>query len=241
MDADDRVEDGLPVAVLLVEERHRLAPAAVGEGAQPALEPLPQAWRQRVVRRVHAGEERVAAPARHRERVELGRLERLRVVGAVGVPALGAAAVDRHVERAVGGELVDAEQRDLRMLGMARHLRGVGMHRAEAPAVAQEVVDLQILVRHDQHVVVEPGPIDRGEAGVVQRGDVDPADLGADLRSQAANLDHGRFPPARWPPSYAAAATDAVPAGCHMLARQRAPIRMVKSRPRPAEMVIVSG
>ena len=114
------------------------------------------------------------------------------------------------------------------------------MHRAEAPAVAQEVVDLQILVRHDQHVVVEPGPIDRGEAGLVQRLDVDPANLGADLRSQAANLDHGRFPPARWPPSYAAAAAVAA-AGCHMLARQRAPIRMVKSRPRPAEMVIVSG
>src|SRR5262249_9475844 len=134
------------------------------------------------------------ASARHRESIELGGLERLFIVRTVCVPSLGAAPVDRHVERAVRPDLVGAEERDLRVVGMARHLRWVRMYGPEAAAVAEEVVDLEILARHDDDVTVEPRPIDRCKPGVIERLDVDPVNLGADLLRQAANLDHG-FPP----------------------------------------------
>ena len=75
---------------------------------------------------------------------------------------------------------------------MARRLRGVRLDPAEAAAVTQEVVDLELLVRHDEHLGVEPRAVDRGEAGVVERLDVHPVDLGTDLLTQATNLDQGR-------------------------------------------------
>jgi hypothetical protein len=121
-----------------------------------------------------------------------------RLVGAVGVPALGTAPVDRHVELAVGPELVDAEQRDLRMVRVPRRFRGVRNDDAEPAAVVEEVLDRQVLVGHDGDVVVEPRAVDRREAGVVQRLDVDAADLGANLRPQASDLDHvASSPPGR--------------------------------------------
>src|SRR5258705_1202743 len=122
MDADDGMEDGGPVAVLLVEERRRLPASAVGEGALPSFEPRLDAGRQGLVGGVHAGEERVATPARNGESIELRRLERLLVVGAVGGPSLRAATADGHVELAVRTQLVDAEHGDLGMLGVARGL-----------------------------------------------------------------------------------------------------------------------
>src|SRR2546425_2036458 len=191
MGADDRMEDGRPVAVFLVEQRGSLPAATVSERALAALEELLQPLRQPLVRRVHAGEERVAARVRYGQRVELGRLEWLLVVRAVGVPTFGAASIDGHVERAVRPELVDAQQGDLRMVGVPRALRRVRVHDAEAAAVAQEVVDLELLARHHDDVVVEPRPIDAGELRVVERLDVDALDLGADLWPQAAYL-HGR-------------------------------------------------
>src|SRR5204863_8095062 len=48
--ADDRVEDGCPVAVLGIEQRLRLPAAAVREGADASLETLFQSRRERVVR-----------------------------------------------------------------------------------------------------------------------------------------------------------------------------------------------
>ncbi len=190
MRANDRMEDGLPVAVFLVQERGGLAASAVREGAQPAVEPLLQTIRQGLVGGVHAGEQSVAAAARNGQRVELRRLERLLVVGAVGMPALGAAAIDRHVERAVRGELVDAEQGDLRIVRMARHLRRVRGHEAEATTIGQEVGDLELLTGHHDHVVIEPRAIDPGEARVVELSDVDSVDFRADLRPDTSNLDH---------------------------------------------------
>src|SRR5262249_45992443 len=71
MGADDRMEDRLPVTVFLVEQRGGLPPAAVGEGPLASVEELLQAPRQRLVRRVHTREERVAAGARHGQRIEL--------------------------------------------------------------------------------------------------------------------------------------------------------------------------
>jgi hypothetical protein len=63
---------------------------------------------------------------------------------------------------------------------------------AEAPAVAQEVVDRQFLVAHHHDIVVEPGLIDRSKARIVQRPDIDAGDFDADLRPHPANLNHAR-------------------------------------------------
>src|SRR4030095_3665121 len=119
--------------------------------------------RQRLVGRVHAGEERVAAPAGDGKGKELGRLERLLVVGAVRVASLRAATVDGPVALAVRAKFVDAEHGYLGMLGVARGLRRMRNDEAEAAAVAQEVLDLELLLRHHHHVVGEPGAIDRVE------------------------------------------------------------------------------
>jgi hypothetical protein len=60
----------------------------------------------------------------------LSRLEGLSVVGAIGMPALGATEIDRVVELAVGVEFVDAEHRDLWNLGVTRSaLRAVSAQR----------------------------------------------------------------------------------------------------------------
>jgi hypothetical protein len=82
------------------------------------------------------------------------------------------------------------KQGDLRIVGVPGHLRRVRHDDAEAAAVAQEVLDLEGLAGHDDDVVIEPRAIDGGEVRVVERADVDPVNLGADLRSQASNLDH---------------------------------------------------
>jgi len=114
----------------------------------------------------------------------------------VSPPWLGTAPVDRHVELAVRPELVDAQHGDLGVLRMARALGRVRVDHAEAAAVVQELLDGQLLARDHQHVVIEPRAVDRSEAGLVQPADVDPPDLGPDLRSQAVDFDpHGALPP----------------------------------------------
>ncbi len=128
--------------------------------------------------------------ARNGERIELGRLERRLIVRPIGVPALGAAAIDGVVDLAVGIELVDAEHRYLRNLGVTRRFRWVRDYRPEAVAIAQKILDLELLVSHDEDIAVEPGLVDRGETCIVEGFDVDTRDLDADLRTHAANFDH---------------------------------------------------
>ena len=106
------------------------------------------------------------------------------------MPALGAAAIDGVDQLAVGIEFVDPEHRDLGDFGVPRRFRRVRHDRPEAAAVAQEILDLELLVAHHQDVVVEPGLVDRRESPIVERLDVDAGDLDADLRAHAANLDH---------------------------------------------------
>ena len=106
------------------------------------------------------------------------------------MPALGAAAIDGVVELAVGIEFVDPEHRDLGKFGMARRFRRVRNNRSEAAAVMQEILDFELLVAHDEDVVVEPGSVDRRKPCVVQGLDVDTGDLDTNLRTHAAYLDH---------------------------------------------------
>ena len=123
------VHGGRARLVRRVEQLDALALAAAIaeldlEGRDAALQSL----RQRVVGRMHAGKQRVAAVARDLQAVELRRLADLGVPGAVGVPAL-AAVEDQLVGLGVraGG---DAHQRDLGILGIARLLHPV---RLQAP------------------------------------------------------------------------------------------------------------
>jgi hypothetical protein len=60
--------------------------------------------------------------------------------------------------------------------------------RAEAAAIAHKIGDREVLVAHHHDIVVEPRPIDRRKALVVERLDVDPGYLDADLRPHAANF-----------------------------------------------------
>src|SRR5258705_2661200 len=78
----------------------------------------------------------------------------------------------------------------------------MGDDHAEAAAVAQEVLDLEVLLRHHHHVVGEPGTIDRVEPRGVERLDVEPADLRPDLQPEPLHLYRARHgdilaPPAR--------------------------------------------
>src|SRR6266404_1140935 len=103
---------------------------------------------------------RIASRARDRNRVELRRLVRDLFVRAVGVKALGTATINLVVERAVRTKLVRPEQRDLRIVGMARALYRMRRDDAEAPAVREKIINLEFLVAHGDDVAVEPGLID---------------------------------------------------------------------------------
>src|SRR5271155_123261 len=67
--------------------------------------------------------------------------------------------------------------------------------RAKAAAVMHKIRNRQILVAHHHDVVVEPGLIDRRKTRIVERFDIAPGDLAADLRPHAADLDHRSFLP----------------------------------------------
>src|SRR3954453_2694379 len=71
-------------------------------------------------------------------------------------------------------------------------------HLPEAAAVAQEIVDGQVLPGNDENVVVQPCLVDRGKTRVIECLDVDPTDLDPDLGSHAADLNHRALTPACW-------------------------------------------
>src|SRR4029453_8954753 len=112
------------------------------------------------------------------------------LIRAVGVPALGAAPVDPHVQLPVSIELVDAEESDLGRFRMARALRRVQFEPPEATAVAHVLRQCELLVAHHDHVVVEPRAVNDAELSIVERADIDAGNLGGDLWSQAAYPDH---------------------------------------------------
>src|SRR5690606_33512846 len=131
-------------------------------------------------RGITAGEERIPAAARDRERIELRGLVRLLLVGTVGVKTLGAAAIDLGVQRSVRAKLVHAEERDLGIVGMPRALGWMWHHTPEAPAVGEEIGNLELLVANADDVVLEPGLIDPAESRIVDRLQVDIDHLGSD-------------------------------------------------------------
>ncbi len=194
MDADDRVIDRRPILVLGVQQPRLAAPTTVGKRPDHPVEAVFDALRERVVGGIGVGEHRVAAVARHRQRVKLGRLERRLVVGAVRVPAFGATPIDLVPELPIGIVFVNPEHRDLRIVRVPGRFRRMRRHRTEVLAIGNEIRDRQLLAAHAHDIVVEPGLVDLVPGRLVHCLDVDPAHLDADLRTQAANLEH-RFPP----------------------------------------------
>jgi hypothetical protein len=65
----------------------------------------------------------------------------------------------------------------------------MGMDDAEPAPIAQEVLDLELLPGYHEHVGIELGTVNRGEARIVERLDVDAVNLRADLRPEAAHFD----------------------------------------------------
>ena len=131
------------------------------------------------------------------ESIELRRLERFCIVGAIGVPAFRTAPVYRLVKFAVGVELVHPQQGDLRHVRVPGALRRVRYHEPKAATVVQEFLDHQFLVAHHHHVVVEPRSVNRCKSRIVQGPHIDAGDLDADLRSHAMDLNHGCYCPFR--------------------------------------------
>ena len=180
MRADDLVAGGLRVAVFRIQQEIGFLAPAVLEQAVSSFEAVFQALRKLLVGRVCAGEMRVAALARDGDGVELGRFVRNFFVRAVSVKAFGAAQIDVAVKGAVGTELVRAEQRDFRIVGMARGLGRVRTDEPEAPAVFQIVVDPEFLVAHRDDVAVKPRLVDFAKGRVVHGLDVHAGDECAD-------------------------------------------------------------
>ncbi len=101
-----------------------------------------------------------------------------------------AALVDLLDQLAVGAELVDAQHGDLRIVRMPGGLGRMRHDEAEAPTVAEEILELQLLAPDHGDAVFQPGLIDRREALVVERLHVDPGNLPANVRTHRPNLQH---------------------------------------------------
>ncbi len=70
-------------------------------------------------------------------------------------------------------------------------LDGCGTTTPEAAAVAEELLDRQILVAHHHDVMVEPRLIDWRESRVIQRLHIDAGHFDADLWAHATDFNHG--------------------------------------------------
>jgi hypothetical protein len=175
-----------------------LRAAAIGVLGLQSLEALLQAFGQRVVGLVHAGEQGVAAARRNGDAVELRALADLGVPRRIGVPA-AAAIVDRRVDLAVGLARADAHQRQFGMVGMAGFPHAMRLQPAEAARVGEEFLHGEGLAAHHQHDAVEPGAVERVPVGVRQGAYVDLCGDGADAGIRPFEL-HGASlrPSARW-------------------------------------------
>ena len=136
MHAQEKVTGWFDLTRLGIEQSDiQTRSTAVHELPDFSFEKLLQAVRNGLVGRVCAGEERVAPSARDGERVELSRLVRNLFIRTIGMKTLSPATVDVVVECAVRAKFVDAQNSDLRTLGVTCRLRGMRAYDAESSAV----------------------------------------------------------------------------------------------------------
>jgi hypothetical protein len=129
--------------------------------------------RQVVVGLVHVDVLRVAAARRQLDREQGGRLGRARMVGVVGVERLARDDAS-PVHELVVGDIGDVRvPRDVVLLLVVR------LQIAEQLHGGDELVGREMLVAHDQHVMVDERLVERGaRLGVDRLREVEPDDLG---------------------------------------------------------------
>ncbi len=76
-------------------------------------------------------------------------------------------------------------------LGVAGERLDIGQAQqfAEAATEGEQVVERQLLRAHEDHLVIEPGAVERGEVTIVEPADVDAGDFGAEPRRQGYELE----------------------------------------------------
>ena len=150
-------------------------------GAQPVVE--------RVIGRAHVGKAGLAAGSRHHLGAEHRALGLHRHVGAVGMPAHVAfedlddiVVVGLDAQRAVGPDVADRCHVELK--------------RPEAPGKADLLVARQVLTGKDQQRMLEPGLVQFAPAFVIDRGQADACDHGAERGVYRCDVEagHGYFP-----------------------------------------------
>jgi len=146
---------------------------------------------QRVKRPVHRAEARVAAARRDFERVERARLRRVGQVRHVGVP-------DRFTcAEAADGDAVFDDVRDDVDLGVAVDeapavlLDGRLVERAEAAAERDQVGVAELLTAEQHDGVIEPRLVDRCEGRIVDRSQIDAANLRTERGAGRNDVDRG--------------------------------------------------
>src|SRR5499427_6421964 len=190
MGADDRVLSlGKDAALVL----HAVAAAVdvlafVERGA--VLEQALNGLGQRLVGRVHAREERVAAHWGQLVHVEDAAHGRLGIAGDVRVP---------HLARYVLRVLVRVDDEELRMALHEAGSGGVDVELAEAPAEGLVLLGGEVLIAEEDDPVVDQAVVDLLEGRLGQRlREVDAADHGAHMRRELLYAD-GRWRHG-WPP-----------------------------------------
>ena len=159
-----------PAAVAVV-------PGAVVDRDQPAQERLHR-LRQRVVRRRHAGEQRVAARIRHGVQAQDGTHRRLRIARHVGMPGLA-----RYLRR-VG---VRMDPQDLRVALRSGRVR-MDVQLPEPPPEILLLVQRDVLVPEEDDPVLHQRIMHLGELMVAERArQIDAADLRTHRRRQGTH------------------------------------------------------
>ena len=159
---------GAAIGVLAVMDR--------GEAFQVALHPIGQ----RLIGRVHRGEQRVAAARRALADIQDAAHRRFHVAGHVAVPAFTVGA--RRV-------LVGVDDHQFRMARLVRR-GGMDVQLAEAATEVEVLLVADVLVAEEDHQVLRQRAMDFLERLVAERlREIDAADLRADDRRQLVDRD----------------------------------------------------
>jgi hypothetical protein len=204
MGADQRVQ-GAGGGTRIVGRGHPGTRIAAAVAGAVMLDPEPgklpfQRGRQNLVGAIHVEEAGVAAGRRYFERVKHARLGRMLPVGHIGVPHQRGIAetADRDAVIDHVGDDIDlrvAVDETPAVLLDRRRIEG-----AEAAIEGEQIV-AEALAAKQEHQVIEPGAMDRGEAGLVEFAQIDPVHL---RRQRMAARDEGHLPGRhkfRWPAS----------------------------------------
>jgi len=149
--------------------KHMPARMAGGEAFQRRHQPV----RQRVIGRIHAGKQRVAAGLRHLAGIEHRAQGRHLVVAVVGVPAAADVARLLRLLPDLGDHWIAGDGGE----------KAVDVNRRKPLGKRDMLLRRELLVAEKDDAVLPEGAADLGENSVVDRpGEIDATYLGADMR-----------------------------------------------------------